>query len=80
MKSTYIERVTAYLKHKKNRENIEAELTDHIALHQEQIGYDEAAALEKAEARMGDADMAGEQLEALEAEKHNLQTLPNVVQ
>ncbi len=72
MESNYIKKVLSHLKNKATKRELEAELADHIALHKEQyaeIGYEEARAFSLAEGKMGDADVAGEQLAALECEQ-----------
>lgn len=64
----YIERVLSHLGDKRNSKKIEYELFDHLDEHQrffEGIGYDELQAIEKAEEKMGDADILGEQLNAM---------------
>lgn len=63
----YIETVLSHIKRDRNKRLIEYELFDHIDEHQkffEEIGYDEFKSIEKAEERMGDADIVGEQFKA----------------
>lgn len=72
MESNYINKVLSHLKNKDSKRQLEAELADHIELHQDlyaQIGYDNEQAIALAEEKMGDADVAGEQLALLEREK-----------
>lgn len=63
----YIEKVLSHIKSDKNKKEIEYELFDHIDEHKkffEEIGYDEETAILKAEEKMGDADVLGEQFKA----------------
>ena len=72
MKSDYIEKVISYIKSKRGKSEVEAELYDHIKLYNdfyEEIGYDEENALVKAEDRMGSADVTGEQFAQLKNSK-----------
>lgn len=69
----YIDKVLSHIKGNKGKKQIEYELFDHVDEHQkffEGIGYDEAQAMEKAEEKMGDADVVGEQFNAMKKHYH----------
>ncbi|MFR5876862.1 MAG: hypothetical protein ACLUFN_10270 [Eubacterium sp.] len=66
--SNYITKVISHITNKQQKKLVEYELTDHIIEKHnfyEDIGYDDDASLEKADKIMGDADIVGEQFEAL---------------
>lgn len=64
----YIERVLSHITSKQRKNEIEPELFDHIDENEKfftEIGYDETAASENADGKMGDADIVGEQLNSI---------------
>ena len=66
--SRYIDKVLSHVKGKARRNEVEAELGDHLLFiedHFEEIGYDREAAESNADERMGDPDLVGEQLNRL---------------
>lgn len=67
MMNNYIEKVLSHIKGNKRRNEISIELFDHMDECEKffkQIGYGEQIAYEKAEEKMGDADVLGEQFQA----------------
>lgn len=65
MNSKYVERVLSHIGQGTERAELKYELESHIdekLSYFQSLGYDEEAALEKAEEAMGDPDVAGEQL------------------
>lgn len=72
----YIDKVLSQLKGYKNTKEIEYELFDHLDEQEKffiDIGYDEENAIEKAEEKMGDADILAEQFKEVEiAHEKNL--------
>lgn len=64
----YIDRVLSHIHSKHRKNEIEPELFDHIDENKKffsEIGYDENAAAENADSKMGDADIVGEQLNSI---------------
>ena len=81
MAEKYIDKVLSHLKNQKHKNDIMNELSDHILLHQEffeEIGYDEEASELKAEEKMGDADIVGEQFCELEKERGQKSVFINI--
>lgn len=66
--SSYITKVISHITGRQQKKLVEYELNDHIIEKHnfyEDIGYDDDTSLDKADEIMGDADIAGEQFEAL---------------
>lgn len=66
--SNYITKVISHITGKRQKQLVEYELNDHIIEKHnfyKDIGYDDDASLDKADEIMGDADIVGEQFEAL---------------
>ncbi len=64
----YIESVKSHISGKRRKAEVEAELFDHLDENEKffcEIGYDETLSEEKAQGNMGDADIVGEQLDAV---------------
>jgi hypothetical protein len=67
-KDKYIDKVLSHIKSKKQKNEIELELFDHIDEHEKffiDIGYDKEKAVQNADGKMGDADIVGEQLDSI---------------
>ena len=65
---SYLPRVLSHISNKERSRQIEYELYDHLderAQYWQAVGYAQEAAVQKAEAQMGDADIVGEQLDSI---------------
>lgn len=80
--SNYITKVISHITGRQQKKLVEYELTDHIIEKHnfyEDIGYDDDASLGKADEMMGDADIVGEQLEALNKERNIRKIISTII-
>lgn len=73
----YIDKVLSHIHSKQRKSEIEPELFDHIDENEKffaEIGYDEIAAAENADGKMGDADIVGEQLAVIGRKQNKSRT------